>query len=110
MVMVSIGDRDRAPGRDRGEGRLEPRGADDRRDHQIGFAQRRFLDRFRAGGDFDLEPRQTRLQLRIAGGIGKRGKFGPELDCAFSQRRAIAAACDRDNRKPVGRGGDDLRA
>ena len=58
-----VGERDRAPGRDRGEGRSQPRGADDRRNHQIGVAQRGLLDRLRAGGDFDLEAREPRLQV-----------------------------------------------
>ena len=48
-----VGESDRAPCGDRGEGRTQPRGADDRRNHQIGLAQSRFLDRLRAGGDFD---------------------------------------------------------
>ncbi len=35
-----VGERDRASGRDRREGRLEARGADDRRDDEVGLAQR----------------------------------------------------------------------
>ena len=37
-----------------------------------------------AGGDFDLEPRESRLQLRIAGWVGEGGEFGAELDRAFA--------------------------
>ena len=48
-----VGERDRAPGGDRGEGRPQSRRSDDRRNHEIGLAQRGFLDRLRTGGDFD---------------------------------------------------------
>ena len=68
-------------------------------DHQIGVAQRGFLDRLRAGGDFDLEPREPRLQLGVPGWVGEGGEFGAKLDRAFRQRRAVAAAGDRNDRE-----------
>ena len=110
-----VGERNRAPGGDRGEGRPQSRRADDRGNHQIGLAQRGFLDRLRAGGDFepesppgqpsDLDSRRDRPARRILRRARSRISPAPRRrarrDRATTENLSGAAAMTCAQERPI---------
>ena len=96
-----VGEGDRASGRDRGEGRLEARRADDRRDDEVRLAQRRLADRLGAGRGLDARPRQRRLELGVGCRIGDRRKSAPSSMARLaSAAPSLPAATDTTENCP----------